>query len=121
VAVHDGNHPERLFIRRVGNQVVPHADEAKRAVGKVRAPVATVGKRDQAANGVKDFCNDPVGCIGIVRRDIGAYVVEVSVGFRVKRLSRHAGRLRSDSVLAIRRAKASSPSMSFTRPLLMSS
>src|SRR6516162_7270796 len=76
-----------------------------------------MGKEHQCANGVKDFCYHAVGCVRVVLCNVAAYVVQVPVGFRVKRVSAHAGRLRSASVLAFRRAKASSPSIGFTLPL----
>jgi hypothetical protein len=63
----------------------------------------------------------PVGCVRVVLCNVTAYVVEVRVGFGVKRISAHAERLRCASVFAFRRAKASSPSMGFTLPFFRSS
>jgi len=82
--------------------------------------VALTGKWNQGADGVKALSYYPVGGVPVVLCNV-ATNVEVDLGFRVKRVSAHAGRLRSASVFARRRAKASSPSMGFTLPLLRSS
>jgi len=86
--------------------------------------MATVRKRNQVLNGIENLDNHPVRGIRIVGRNIAAEFVNVFVSFGVKLIPlviRHRERLRSASVFAMRRAKASSPGIIVTFPLLMSS
>ncbi len=48
--MHDGDNPQRPFVRCVCNQIFPDSDEPQRAQGKVGPPVALMGKWDQGAN-----------------------------------------------------------------------
>ena len=51
----NGDYPKRLFIRRVGNQVVPHPFEAYRVAGEVRAAVSLMRKGNQFGYRAVDF------------------------------------------------------------------
>src|SRR5688500_8689186 len=77
VAVHHGNHPQLLLIRRTGNQVIPDADKALRTFSEPGAAVAVMGKWNQATYGVKDLVNHAVGGLGAVLPEIGRYLIEI--------------------------------------------
>ena len=120
--VHHRDNPQGFFLGCVGNQVFTHQNEPQGARGEVRAAVALMGKSYEPAKGVKNFRDDPIGCVRVFLGKVIADIVEVGVGFQVERLAAaHAGCLRCAWVLAFSRAKASSPSMGFIRPLFSSS
>ncbi len=57
MAVHDGNHPERLFIGRVGDHVITDTNEAEWTVSQISA---------------------------FVCRNVASDFVNISAGFRMK-------------------------------------
>ena len=63
--MHDRDHLERTFVWCLGNQVVTHQNEPQGARGEVWAPVAFMGKRNEPAEGVKNFRDDPIGCVRV--------------------------------------------------------
>ena len=82
--MHDGDNPQGLFLRRVGNQIFSHHDEAQGPSGKVRALVAHIGKRHQGANGGKNFRNHPVGGVEVISANELPNFGKVETGFRVE-------------------------------------
>ena len=61
-SVHHGDNPQRLFFRRVGNQIFTHRNEAEGPSGEVGALVADIGKMEpRRDHGVKDFLTHTVG------------------------------------------------------------
>src|SRR5437899_13069857 len=54
VAVHDSNHPEWRFVRRIGYQVISHPFETQRAAGEVRTAVSLLRERHKAIEGSAD-------------------------------------------------------------------
>ncbi len=90
--VHHGDNPQGFFLGCVGNQVFTHKNEPQGARAEVRAPVALMGKRYKPAKGVKNFRDDPIGCVRVILGNLIANIVEVGVGFQVERLAAtHAG------------------------------
>ena len=61
-----------LFIRRVANQVIAHANEAQRSCGEVGAAVAAIGEGNDSANSVENFVNHPVGGVRVVLSNVAA-------------------------------------------------
>ena len=53
------NHPQRFFIRRIGNQVFAGQKETQGSSREVRAPVTRVGKGHYASNGGENLFADP--------------------------------------------------------------
>ncbi len=77
--MHHGDNPQRFFLGGVGNQVFTYKNEPQRARREVRAPVALMGKRHESAKGVKDFGDDPVGCVRVFLGKVIANIVEVGL------------------------------------------
>ncbi len=124
MAVHNSNHPEGLFIGCVGDQVIADANETQWPVCEISAFMTLMWEWNQALDGVENVYDNPVRGIRTVCRNVASDFINISVGFRMKLITavfRHRLRLRSASVFAISRAKASSPGIIFTFPLLMSS
>src|SRR5580704_752896 len=115
------HYPERPLIRRVGNQVIVHTNEAQRPGGKVGAAVALMGKRYESLNSIVNLISYAVGGVDTVLRDKLPQIVNVDISLGMKLKAAHAWLLRRASLFAFSRAKASSPGMSLTLPLLMSS
>lgn len=123
MAVHDGNHPERLFVRRVGDEVIPHANETKRTAGEIRASVTLVGKVNECANRGQNLGDDLIGGCEVIGSDVVLNLVQVKARFGVKLVAGHQPACsRSAAALFSRKlASISSPGMSLTLPLLISS
>lgn len=122
--VQHGDHPQRLFIGRVGDQIIPEANETQRPAGEISAPVALMREGNQPLDDVEDLYNDAVGGNRTVCCNVAPYIVDILISLRVKFVTRvtcHFECKRRASVFAIRRANASSPGIMFTLPLLMSS
>lgn len=81
--------------------------------------MARLRERDQCSNGFLDFLENAVGSGGIVSGDIFPNLGKVCERARMENKCAHARR--RSWLFWRRRAKASSPSMGATRPLLMSS
>ena len=79
-----GHNPQRLFIRCVGNQVIPFVRETQRALCQVRTAIASMGKRNQLFDGLQNIRNHPVGGGGVVVRDELPNVLQIEKGCRVK-------------------------------------
>jgi hypothetical protein len=76
--------PGDLPFWSVGNEIFAHHDKAQRPSGEVRASVADTGERDQSIYGVNYLSNQPVGGVGIIRRDELPNFVKVNPDFRVE-------------------------------------
>ena len=64
--MHDGDHPERLFIGRICNQVFAYHNETQGPRGEVRAAVAPTGKQHKVVEGVFDF-GEEIGAANVVK------------------------------------------------------
>jgi len=87
--VYDSDNPQRLFLRRVGDQVLTYQNEAQRARGEVLASVAGTGERYKIIYGLNYSRNHAVGSVGIIRRNELPNFVEVGPDFRVEIISNH--------------------------------
>src|SRR5258708_16638397 len=83
--------------------------------------MALARKRDESLNHFVDFFNYAVSRRKIVDCNVFPNLFNVSVGFGVKDKTRHERLERRSLLLRRRRAKACSPSIGCTRPLLTSS
>jgi hypothetical protein len=84
--------------------------------------VANVRKRNYILDGAANLIDYAVGRFTAALAYVHRNFVDVDKGFRMKIVAAaHAGPLRRASIRSCMRAKASSPGISFTRPLLMSS
>ena len=81
VAMHYSDHPERFFIGRIGDQVIPDAYEAQRAVRQVGAAMADMGERNDALNGSVNVVNYAMRGSRAVLADISGYFIDVDEGF----------------------------------------
>lgn len=79
-----GDGPKGLFLRRVGNQIFTHRNEAQGPSGKVGASVALIREWNQSANPGKDFLAHTAGGEGIAFRDIFPNLGDVLRRKRVK-------------------------------------
>ena len=120
-AMQDGNDPYRVFVGRVGNEVIVNADETQRAGCQIRTAVAPVMEGNKTADNIENIRYRPIGGVNIVLGYLIPNLIEVGKRFRVESVPAHAGPVRRSSLFSRRRAKASSPSMGFTRPLFRSS
>ena len=110
----------------IRDQVIANRKKAQRTCGEVRTLVALVGKRCEGTNGVEYLHADAPRCQDTVLRDefpdfrdvLGRARMEIEA-----RLEVHLGDrgLSSSSSRSRKLSKKASPSMGFTRPLLMSS
>lgn len=91
------------------------------AAGEVRTAMPTMGERNQALNGAINFINDAVSGFGAIFAEVKRDFIDIDERLRMEVVIAHAGPLRRASILSCKRAKASSPSINFTLPLLMSS
>jgi hypothetical protein len=78
-------------------------------------------KRYKCPNGLVNLFPNTVGGVQAVFRDELPYLIEVGVRLGMQDVTAHGRFLRRVSLFCRNRAKASSPSMGCTLPLLMSS
>ncbi len=119
--VEDGNYPQRVFIRRVNNQIISNSFEAERTECQIWPTVTLLRKSREFCKRSVKVVDDAVRSILAVFSDIYRDFINIVVGFGMKFEPVHSGLWRRASMLARRRAKASSPGISLTLPLLMSS
>jgi hypothetical protein len=74
------DHPDRIFIGRVRDQVVAHECEAKRPAGQVQATVHNVWGGSDTAERLEDLCREPVSGRHVVSGNEFPDVVEVFEG-----------------------------------------
>jgi hypothetical protein len=79
-----GNDPERVLLRRVGNEVVVHAPESQGAGGQVGTPMTDMGGGNQRADSVKDVFADTASRERVVLGDELPDLGDILGGFRVK-------------------------------------
>ena len=87
--MHDRHNPQRYFLRRVGNQIVPRGREAQRARGEVGAAVALMGELNERFNGCLNVVDRPISGKMVVFSDELPNGVEVNFSFRVKIIPSH--------------------------------
>lgn len=121
-----GNHNDRLFIRRIGDKKFAHDLKAQWTRSEIRSNVALMGKSYQFADSIQNFFPHSLGRKRTILSDEFPNLYNILRRARVKFkslvrchlgeffLSRSSSRLRNPS-------KNDSPSMSFARPLLISS
>jgi hypothetical protein len=68
--VHHGDNPKRLFLRRIGNQVLTYRNEEQGTFREVRAFVALIGKGSHGANSAKDLSRTRRAASGLFSRDV---------------------------------------------------
>src|SRR5579863_5019642 len=90
-SVHHGDNPERLFIRRVGNEVVADDREPQGARGKVRPFVALVRKGHKAANAAQYVLAHATGRERVTFRDKFPNFGDVQCGEGMKVKSEFGG------------------------------
>jgi hypothetical protein len=116
------DNPQGLFLGCIGAQVFMDKNEPQRPRSQVRPPVSLMGKSHETAKGVKYLGHDPVGRVRVFLGKVNSECRRGRRRLPGEARSRYlCGRLRCASVFAFRRAKASSPSMSFAPPLFSSS
>jgi hypothetical protein len=120
-AVNNGKDEKWVFIRRICNQKIAHTQESHGPCSQVGAAVSLMGKRNEVLNGLVNLFSHPVGGVLIISRDEFSKLVKIDVRLGMQNVAAHARLLRRASLFSRNRANASSPSMGFTRPLLMSS
>ncbi|HXM20596.1 MAG TPA: hypothetical protein VN948_04930 [Terriglobales bacterium] len=79
-----GDHGERLFFGRVGDDIVSQRVKEQRPRGQVGTSVALVREGDEGSDGLVNFLAHAVGGIEIVIRNIFPNVVEVCVCLQVE-------------------------------------
>ena len=87
----DGDNPEGLFFRRLGNQVFTHQNEPERPGGEIRALVALIGKRNHGANFAKNFLAHTTGGKRVIFRDVFPNPDDVLRRKRMKSKARLSG------------------------------
>jgi len=112
---------KKRFFWRIGDKEIAYPHKSHGPRGEVGSPVALVGEANEGLNGFVNLFAHSVGSIQIVLRDVFPKLVKVPVRFGMENIAAHARLLRRASLFSRRRANASSPSMGFTLPLLMSS
>ncbi len=120
----NGNDTQRLFIRRISNQIFAHKDETQGPLGEVRAFLALAGKRNYGANGCQNFRDHPVGGVEIVRANKFPNLVQVDEGLGVEVVSGHEpefGERRAAALFSRKWASTFSPEIGFNLPLFRSS
>jgi hypothetical protein len=122
-SVHHCDHPQRSFIRCIGDQILVYRDETQRTRSQIRSSVSLIWERYQCANGVTDFLSDAMCRLRAVIRDIFPNIGDVlsRKGMKVE-ATPHGHFLFNRSSSRLRRlSKKASPSMGFTLPLFRSS
>jgi len=90
--------PQRVFIRGVGDEVIPNWQEPERSLRQVLPGMTKLRKTNGGPNGIQNFFNDTTGGAGILRTNILPDLVELELRFWMKRETSH----RSQSTLASR-------------------
>ncbi len=81
--------PQRLFIRRVGNQVVPDPLETHGVAGEIRTSVARMREWHKSANGGENFCDHAVSGVQVVGTNELPNFIKVRTSFRMKLVAAH--------------------------------
>jgi len=84
MAVDDGNHPERRFIGRIGDQVIAYTDEAKRATGQVNSPVSLIWERHQVSDCFQNVLTNATRGCGTIGGDVFPNLSDIERRFRVE-------------------------------------
>src|SRR5687767_5409888 len=122
VPVNDGNHPKRLFIGCISNQVIPHPHETQRAAGQVSPAVSLMREWNTTFEGLVNVRDYAVGGADAIGSDVFPNLIKIGLCPRVEIVPGHEpGFALRASLFSRSRAKTSSPGISFTLPLLRSS
>ncbi len=89
VAMKNSDGPHRLFIRRVGYEVVSDPLEPQRLAGEIRTAVARMRKWDKSANGGENFCDHAVSGVQVVGANELPDFIKVRTSFRMKLVAAH--------------------------------
>ena len=84
MSVHDRDHPERFLTGRVGDQIIPHSDEAKGTAGEIVSMVAAMRKRNQMFKGGANVCYHPVRSGYAIACDVVPNLIEIDFRIRVE-------------------------------------
>ena len=118
---HESHNPQGLFVRGVGNEEFSHDNETQRTACEVGAPVTLLRKSDKGLYSGVNLLHHAMRGFGAVLPNVCGQLVYIFKSFWVEIVAAHARPVRRASILSCNRAKASSPGMSFTFPLLTSS
>jgi hypothetical protein len=114
-----GHDKEGFFFRDVRNQKIPHELKTQRPRSQIRTDVAQLREWDEGANRFLDLPKDTIGSVWTIGSDVFPNFSKICERVRMENKSAHE---RRRSWLFWRNwSNACSPSMGFTRPLLMSS
>jgi len=80
----DGDHPKRLFLRRICHQIIPYSKKSYRTIREIRAAVSTMRKRNEPIQSAVKIGDYPVGCSDIVLGNSIPNLVEIFFRFWVK-------------------------------------
>ena len=76
MAVHDGDYPKRLFVRRVSDQVIAHSLETHRPRGQIRPHMALMGEWDQTFERLANVDNHAIGGSDVIGSDVAPDLVK---------------------------------------------
>ena len=82
--MHDGDDPEWLFVRRVCDQVIPHADEAQWTVCEIGSAVAAMRERNQTFESTVNPGYHAVRGGHVIVGDVIPNLIEIDFRFRVE-------------------------------------
>jgi len=75
--MNDGNHPKRLLVGGVNDEVITHKQKSQRSGREIRPGVTGLRKRDRRANCREDFFNYAIGSVDAVSADVLPNFVEI--------------------------------------------
>lgn len=82
--MHDRDNPQRLFVGRISDKVIPRICEAQRARGEVGAAVALMRERDKRFDSRLNLINHSIsGNVTVLGYEF-PNSIEINRGFRVK-------------------------------------
>jgi len=87
--MHDGDNPQRSFVRRISNQVILRVRKAQRPRCEVNTAMALVRKGDKRLDSRLDPIHHPISGVRAVFGYEFPNLVEVDFGFRVKIIPSH--------------------------------
>lgn len=80
--MHHGNHPQRAFIRRIGNELLPDNRKAQRTGCEVGPSVCLMRKEHQTVESLTNIHNYTVGGSDVIGGYIFPNLIEIDFGFR---------------------------------------